>query len=116
MLLVSLMAHTNVLTCILRATISTISVPSTLLKAKERSDLLISQPPPILSSLILPKDLPLLLMQLASSKAAASSSSTSEIHHTMMVLTTNENLKICDYPNNISSFAEYFLKKSKKSQ
>merc|ERR1711876_57844 len=32
------------------------------LKAKERSDLLISLPPPISSSLILPIDLPLLLM------------------------------------------------------
>ena len=44
MLLVSLMAPTNVLTYIFRATIPTTSVPSTSLKAKERSDLLISPP------------------------------------------------------------------------
>ena len=45
MLLVSLMAPTNVLTLFLRAMLSTTSVPSMSLKAKEISDLLMSPPP-----------------------------------------------------------------------
>ena len=45
MLLVSLMAPTSVLTFILRAMLPTISVPSMSLKAKARSNLLMSPPP-----------------------------------------------------------------------